>query len=229
MRLILIGCEYAGTTTLGHAICVWSEEAMGADYNLMPDGTFDLLHDHYKIPHTSGHGQLWTDQEQTQVLGLSPRIKEMVQRHSLHYHIKPTNYDRPDHIVIGLHIEDAIYGPLYFGYGGEGRYGDRHNESRRVEEAILRLGPDTVLVLIKADADVIQRRMRENPHPNATLREPDVDLVLRRFQEEFDRSSFSSKITIDTSRASVEESLAEFVERVQPMLSEVDRKRLRSA
>ena len=229
MRLILIGCEYAGTTTLGNAICRWSQEAMGAEFNLLPDGTFDLLHDHYKIPHTSGHGQPWTDQEQSQVLALGPRIKEMVQRHSIYYHIKATNYDRRDHIVIGLHIEDAVYGPLYFGYGGEGQYGDRQREAKRVEETILRFGPDTVLVLVRADADVIARRMKEDPHPNGPLREEHIAHVLDRFQEEFERSSIPNKMAIDTSHAAVGQSLDEFVEKVQRFLIDADRARLRGA
>ena len=228
MRLILAGCEYAGTTTLGNAICRWSTEAMGAEYNLLPDGTFDLLHDHYQIPHTSGHGQPWSEEEQAQILALSPRIKEMVQRHSLHYHIKPTNYDRADHIVIGLHIEEAVYGPLYFGYGEAGGYGDRQNEARRIDEAILRLGPDTVMVLLKADADVIAGRMIESPHHNGPLREQDIGHVLQRFEEEFERSTIPNKMTIDTSGATVQQSLDEFVVKVQQFFTDTDLARLRA-
>ena len=47
MRLLLAGCEYAGTTTAAHAIDDWMSENIGAG--------FSLIHEHWKIPHTSGH------------------------------------------------------------------------------------------------------------------------------------------------------------------------------
>ena len=42
MYLILAGCEYAGTTTLAHAINEWMQASMGAE--------FKLIHDHFKLP-----------------------------------------------------------------------------------------------------------------------------------------------------------------------------------
>ena len=42
MYLILIGCEYAGTTTLAHAVNDWSKRSLGTE--------FKLIHDHYKLP-----------------------------------------------------------------------------------------------------------------------------------------------------------------------------------
>ncbi len=50
MRVILVGCEYVGTTTLAHAIDDWLETNMGV--------RFSLIHDHWKIPHTSGHPEI---------------------------------------------------------------------------------------------------------------------------------------------------------------------------
>ena len=47
MKLILVGCEYSGTTTLAHAIDDWAEDNLGS--------RFSLIHDHFKIPHTIGH------------------------------------------------------------------------------------------------------------------------------------------------------------------------------
>ena len=46
MRIALIGCEYTGTTTLGNAIFDWSLDALGRRM---------MLHDHWKMPHISGH------------------------------------------------------------------------------------------------------------------------------------------------------------------------------
>ena len=43
MHLVLIGCEYSGTSTLALAISNWAKEAFGV-------GGFGF-HDHWKIPH----------------------------------------------------------------------------------------------------------------------------------------------------------------------------------
>ena len=227
MRLILIGCEYSGTTTLATAICRWIAANMAGDsFKALPDGSIDLLHDHFKVPHTSGHGRVLTDEEQEQILALSPAVKEMVQRHNLYYHVKETNYDRTDHIVIGLHIEDNIYGELYFDYGGEGQPGIRSIDWARIEDAVLKYGPDTVLVLVKASPSVIRRRMHESPHRNQVVPEEDIELILGKFEEGFDRSRIANKMVLDTSQATVEGVLAQFVEKMEPFLNEADRTRI---
>lgn len=218
MRLILAGCEYAGTTTLAHAVDDWLEATMGA--------RFSLIHDHWKVPHTSGHPDDTTDDEQAQLLALSPKLKEMVQRHSLYYHIQPGSYDRPDWMAIGLHIEDAVYGPLYFGYGADGAPHDRSVVSQQVERSMLRFAPDVVLAHVKASPDVIRRRMRAAPHQSQVVREQDVEQVLRLFEEGCARSAIQGKITLDTSSATVEETIAEFARQVEPHLTDTDRSRI---
>lgn len=220
MRLLLVGCEYAGATTLATALCEWGERAMGGGWELF------LLHDHFKIPHTSGHGHEPTDEEQEQILALGPMIKEMNQRHNLYYHVKPTNYDRPDHVVIGLHIEDKVYGPMYFGYGMEGKPNARSLVAADIEKAIMRYGPDTVLLLVKATAEAIAERMKEAPHKNQVIEEEDIELVLTRFEEEFKASEIPNKMVIDTTGSTVEESVAEFVEKAEPFFNDRDRLRL---
>ena len=104
MKLILAGIEYSGTTTVGEAISKWFTNATGEPYG---------FHDHFKIPHT-GHRE-FTEDEQQRILDLSPRLKEALQRHQLYYHVQPTFYLDGDISSIGLHIEDAVYGPLYWG------------------------------------------------------------------------------------------------------------------
>ena len=47
MKLIIIGCEYSGTSTLARNVFDWVNEKM--------DGGMLLFHDHWKIPFTSGH------------------------------------------------------------------------------------------------------------------------------------------------------------------------------
>ena len=76
MRLILTGCEYAGTTTLVNNVCEWLERAMGTPAS---------PHDHFKFPHLS-HAAL-TAEEQEQLLGLSPLLKEQYQRYHVDYHV----------------------------------------------------------------------------------------------------------------------------------------------
>jgi len=218
MRLILAGCEYSGTTTIAHAIDDWAEDVMGA--------RFPLIHDHYKIPHTSGHPPDLTPEEQKQVLALSPKLKEMFQRHSLYYHIHPHIFKHSNYLVIGLHIEDAIYGPLYFDYGGEGEPQDRRVVSQDAERMLSEFAPDVVLILVKASPEVIARRMKENPHDNGVLRENDIDYVLRRFQEETERSKIRYKFTLDTSTSKVEDVMAQFAAQIEPYLTQTDRLRI---
>ena len=218
MRLILAGCEYSGTTTLAHAIDDWMASTMGA--------RFSLIHDHYKVPHTSGHPDDTTPEERKQILALSPKLKEMTQRHSLYYHVQPGSFDVPDWMVIGLHIEDAVYGPLYFGYGGDGDRHDRKVVSMQVERAIMRFAPDVVLVHVKASPEVIARRMKESPHEPGLVPEKDVPTVLRLFEEACSRSTLRHRITLDTSKGSLRDTVAEFAGKVEPMLTDTDRLRI---
>jgi hypothetical protein len=222
MKLILVGCEYSGTTTLALRINGWLTDLTGAG--------FRLIHDHWKIPHTSGHlpedtDNFLTPEEQAQVLALSPKLKEMHQRHSLYYHT-PHGATDENSLIIGYHFDDGIYGPLYFEYGRPTDPVDRRMTGPQVEKTMLQNAPETVLVLVKASPDIIRRRLRESPHEKGVLREADIQLVLDRFEEEFKRSLISKKFTLDTSAVTVDDTLAEFVEKVEIHLSEVDRSRL---
>jgi hypothetical protein len=222
MRLILTGCEYSGTTTLGNVISDWALNALGSR------GGF---HDHWKIPHISGHPPhetavtMPTEDEKKQVLAASPRVKELLMRYALYYHT-PTGRDASSGMLVGYHIEDMIYGPLYFGYGGDGEPGDRRLVSQDIEQRILLYAPHAVLILVKASADVIGRRMREAPHQYGVVPEKDIEHVLDRFDEEFQLSQIHNKLTVDTSSATVDETLAELLKKVEPHLSDADRMRL---
>lgn len=238
MRLAMSGCEYVGTTTLGYAISGWAEDALGASIG---------FHDHFKIPHVShppgdskeendkayanwsaGKGPDptrigLTTEEQELFLALTPNLQEMFQRYHLDYHLQPSFYAAPHHNVIGMHVEEAVYAPLYYGYGGPGEYADRTQMVRHIEERMLEMAPDTVNILVTATPEVIRQRMKDDPHENAVLREKDIEHVLHRFEEEFDKSLISNKFSIDTSTATVDESLAEFVEKIEPFLNDSDR------
>ena len=116
MKIILAGIEYVGTTTMASSLRTWKNEVMGEPFN---NG---LIHDHFKLPHTSGHPDDTTPEEQ-QILNLSPKLKEMYHRYSIYYHLH--HYAQADEHTIGLHIEEAIYARRYFGYGGGGDVGVR--------------------------------------------------------------------------------------------------------
>lgn len=220
MRVIIIGCEYSGTTTLAFRIREWIHSEIGGHVN--------LVHDHFKIPYTVTHQDEYspippdfTLEEQEQFLALSPRIKDNVMRHNVVYHTAALP-GMADKVIVGLHIEDAIYGELYFGYG------DRRGFMTGIERKILDAAPDAILCLVTASPEVIRKRMAENPHPNGVLKEADVEFVLQRFRDEFGRSQLAYKITLDTSDVTIEQSVVEFVHRVEPHLTGHDRVRMDS-
>ena len=216
MRLILVGCEYVGTTTLANAIDDWMDSTMGA--------RFSLIHDHWKIPHTSGHPDDSTPEEQAWLLQATPKFKEMHQRHSLYYHVQANGFDNPDSMMIGAHIEDAVYGPMYFGYGGKDHRLDREVVMHQWERTILRFTDATVLVHITADNDVIRQRMHDDPHENMVISEGDIDRVKTRFAELFDWSLLKHKIAVENS-GSMSDTMTEFVRKIEPLLTDADRSR----
>ena len=57
MRLLLIGCEYAGKKTLAAGISRWMIRTMGVPYA--------RWHDHYVVPHLDGHTIVRGDDETT--------------------------------------------------------------------------------------------------------------------------------------------------------------------
>ena len=131
-----------------------------------------------------------------------------------------------NHLVVGMHIDEAVYSSLYYGYGGEGEFGDRIRTARSIEKRMVELAPDTVHVLLTCAPEVIRKRMKQAPHVNGLVQDKDVELVLRRFEEEYERSLINNKFTIDTSTATVEECVAEFLEKYQPFMTVADRTRI---
>jgi hypothetical protein len=98
--------------------------------------------------------------------------------------------------------------------------------ARAVEKTIMEEAPDTVLILLKASAEVIAQRMRENPQPCGVLQEKDIEYVLQRFEEEHQASLIRRKFILDTTTATVEETLAEFAEQIELYLTDTDRLRM---
>lgn len=215
MNLVFVGCEYTGKSTLAAEVMKWAEKTLGGTSH---------FHDHFSVPSSE-----LIPEAQESVLKVHPQFLEMFQRFSLTYHLDDAFYGRPDHNLMGFVIEEAVYAPLYYGYGGRDTQspqrspeGQRTEMARRFEEQMLGKAPGTVLVLFKAAPEVIRRRMTEAPHAHQIVRAEDVELVLARFEEEVEASLIQKRIVLDTSSSTVEETLAEFVEHYQPFFSSAD-------
>lgn len=223
MNLIIAGCEYAGTTTLASSIAGWAKSAMG--------GTQEI-HDHFKIPNIACYyrgtpADPLSNDELTQIMSWSPKLKEMAQRQSMNYHM-PNNSDADDYILVGFHVEDAVYASAFFGYGHERepQGGSRWKYVRHIESGFAEQAPDTIMVFVKASAEVIARRMAANPHPFSIVKENDIESVLAGFELEQERSILHTKVVVDTSSATVQESTEELIATIRPHLTIEDRRRM---
>ncbi len=187
MRVIAIGCEYTGVTTLLDGLMDWGHER---DIN-------HHLDDHFTIPDR----QHLAPEDKETMVNLSPALKERFQRMQLVYHIRLLH--RFDHILLGgFHIEEAIYGPLYYYPGGVA------SEIRQYEEEMPK---NAILVHLIASPEVIQRRMETNPHEYSLIKKEDIPMILDSFQQEFDASLIPNKIQIDTSDLAPDELLQTFL------------------
>jgi hypothetical protein len=215
VRLIMVGCEYVGTSSLIQEISGWVERAMGGKMG---------IHDHWKAPQLS-HAE-HTKEENEGFLALSPNLRESFQRYHMEYHLSPSFYHDADHTMVGFHIDEAVYAPLYYGYGAPNEYGDREQAARTTEASLLEIARDTVLILLKASPEVIRARMKADPHANALVTDGDVEKVLAAFEDQHTRSLLRKKIVIDNTDQTVAESLADFVTQIQPFLTHADRSRI---
>jgi hypothetical protein len=211
----MVGCEYVGTSSLIQEISGWVERAMGGKMG---------IHDHWKAPQLS-HAE-HTKEENEGFLALSPNLRESFQRYHMEYHLSPSFYHDADHTMVGFHIDEAVYAPLYYGYGAPNEYGDREQAARTTEASLLEIARDTVLILLKASPEVIRARMKADPHANALVTDGDVEKVLAAFEDQHTRSLLRKKIVIDNTDQTVAESLADFVTQIQPFLTHADRSRI---
>ena len=86
--------------------------------------------------------------------------------------------------------------------------------------------PEAVMVLLRADPDVIRSRMKAGPRDNGVLQEDDVEYAVERFDQEFKYSLVTRKLTLDTTSSTPEDTLAEFAEKIRPYLTDTDRSRI---
>jgi thymidylate kinase len=247
MYLIMIGCEYAGKTTLATEISKWMIDAMGL--NMV------VWHDHYVVPGSASSSTSTGDHltilkpgtrqpdtpygayvirdpdaedpqdkaRDNEVLGLSPWLLEQLQRNMIWRHLHHGMVrDKADYLSVNFYYADAVYAPLYYGFGEPGSFADRTKRARHWDAEMLQMAPDTVLVLVKASAEAIRERMRARPRTRALLKESDVGLVLDRFEEEYENSLIQRRLSLDTTDAPVEDTLAQFVDEIRPHMSQMD-------
>src|SRR5262249_16289448 len=161
--------------TLAGTIVEWIVETMGRSSPIC------AWHDHFVLPFKEGESPK-TEAEAENVRSLIPSLLEKYSRYMIQYHFG--FYGDDQHLVVDRYYADAVYGPLEYGYGGPGQYADRRQAARHWDAEVMTKAPDTVLVLLKASADVIRQRMRQDPHPHSILKEGDVEQVLECFREE---------------------------------------------
>tara|TARA_Y100001970_G_scaffold78193_2_gene99533 strand:+ start:6391 stop:7065 length:675 start_codon:yes stop_codon:yes gene_type:complete len=223
MKIILAGIEYVGTTTIAKMIKDWKLEYTGTPFY---DG---LMHDHMKIPHTSGHPDDTTLEEQKQILNLSPKLMEMYHRYHMYYHLH--HYFQRDDLTVGFHIEEAVLARKYFGYGLEGEAFDRENiVFERIENRIKQITNDPIIIIhMKADVEVIEKRMenlKTSPeHSNSPLLLNDIENVMNDYKHYVDKSTIGPKIEVDTSTDSPAETLDKIIDLIKPHISEEDMKK----
>ena len=122
MRLILIGCEYVGKTTLANSLRDWGYP-LGKRFH-MDDGDFTIPDYHHLSP-----------EDQESMWNLSPVLKERFQRMVIFYHLDIlARYD--DCVLGGFHIEEKIYGPRYYHPESEVTY-HRYLETKFPSDTIL--------------------------------------------------------------------------------------------
>lgn len=223
MKIILAGIEYVGTTTLANLLLEWKEKTMGEPFYM------GLIHDHSKIPHTSGHPDNTTLEEQQQILSLSPKLKEMYHRYSMYYHVH--HYVQEDDLTIGFHIEESILARKYYGYGRPGEEFDREIVFDQIERRIKQVTFDPVIIVhMSASLEVVKQRMTElsgtPAHSNSPMKVEDIPEIMSEYDRLVQKTSIGPVIHIDTSTATPQESLNGLVKLMEPYFTESDRKKI---
>ena len=240
MRLVLIGSEYAGKTTLARGLAervavdsgspvrvhdhwvppaIWDQDPVTC-YVIGPDGVLPER-SRYRGLGDAERGQL-ASLHADDVRALSPWLLEQHQRAMVWRHLHPNVYEEVgelgpiDHsIQVDFYYAEAVYAPLYYGYGGPGTFDDRVRRAREWDERLMQIAPETVLVHVAATAEEIERRMAAAARDDAVLKPGDAERVLRRYAGQFDASLIRRKIEIDTTGSTPEQSLDELARQLE--------------
>ncbi|MFT5366794.1 MAG: thymidylate kinase [Candidatus Latescibacterota bacterium] len=191
MRVIIVGTEYTGKSTLANALQQWGMEC----------GIRHHMDDHFSVPDQQ---TLKDPVDQKAMTEVPESIMERFQRFQIAYHVRLIN--KYEHIILtGFHTEEAVYGQRYY-YPGLARPIE-HPQSWEQD-----MPKDTILVLLNTNADVIKQRMQNDPHEYNIVPESDIEACQEAFQEEFRKSLFKKKFQIDTSDLDAKSLLQAFLD-----------------
>jgi len=104
--------------------------------------------------------------------------------------------------------------------------------ARKFDAEVNELMPDMIFVLMKASAETIKNRVKEgkspfpNRHQHTYFDVKDTEIVLERFDEQFEKSLITNKFILDTTADTVDESLQQFKQQIKPFIFSKDRIRL---
>ena len=201
MRVIVIGTEYTGKTTLVQAIQKWG----------MDLGIRHHMDDHFSIPDQQ---TLKNPADQKAMTELPTGIKERFQRFQIAYHVRLVH--KYQHVLLtGFHIEEMVYGQRYY-------YPDLARPVENPQAWEKDMPSDMILVLLTASPEVIKQRMKDAPHDYPIVPESDIEEVQAAFREEFRNSFFKQKFEIDTSTLTPYTLLQSFLAQSFPHLSAAD-------
>ena len=84
--------------------------------------------------------------------------------------------------------------------------------------------PDMILVLVKATPDKLKERIMSREslfperHKDSLLKPEDVEYILDRFQTLYDQSIIKNKFEINTTESTLNDSILNFISKVEPIL-----------
>lgn len=238
MQLILTGCEYVGKTTLAVEISRWMIREMGI--------SFVRWHNHFVVPRLDQHliveagpgtGVLPGKQardlnviaDEDQIMALRPSVLEQLQRHNVWRHLHQDMFGpHRDTLMLDFYYAEAVYAPLYYGYGESGTFSDRRQRAREWDHHILNHASDVVLVLLEASPKTIRERMVANPHSRQLVKEQDVETALDGFQKEYDDSLIHQRFVLNTTKCTSSETMEGFLYQMRQYLTSWDLLRMTS-
>ena len=82
---------------------------------------------------------------------------------------------REDTLMIDFYYTDAVYAPLYYGYGETDSFSDRRRRLRERDHDLLVQAPDAAPVLVEASPSAIRERMAADQRTREVLKSQDVE------------------------------------------------------
>ena len=212
MQLIVIGCEFVGKTTLAASISDWSEQYLGQRIG---------WHDEWVLTDEGLNDEVREDMQK-----VSTTTFEAFRHYALSYHLASGFFADNDHCLVGFYFSEAVYAPLYHGYGGKGQHGDLEILAAHWDKQLVATSSDVVLVTMTASPEVIRRRMAAPNAHDTVQQSEDVEAIIKRFEELAGRSFIRRRVALDTTDTSPAQTFAEFLDKVEPHFTEIDRLRL---